>query len=814
MTRPTMAKWQWLLGAMLLVATFGLHAARISDVASTKHNLSVSGPGPVRATSESQICVFCHTPHGAETEPGTPLWNRQLSGQLYSTYSSSSIDANVAELAAGPGGTSKLCLSCHDGALSIAAVNVANGQQNPTIAMQGLGPGNTMPAGEGAQTGFTRNLGVDLTNDHPISFTYDSALALADGELRDPSTPPASDYIGAHGDKSKSVPLENGELECASCHDPHITEQPDPGYSIKFLRLNRFQKTLPTGGAFNESGDIVCLACHDKLGNAWAQSAHASNDADETYKSGPGSPAELREFPDNIRVWEAACLNCHDTHTVQGARRLLREGTDALGMPKSGGAAAIEQVCYQCHTTAAQSILNDVTNVPNIQSDFEQSPGTHMPITSADQQTGGEIHDVTDADLSESRTLLGWGNTLNRHVECTDCHNPHRVLKNQLFTGAGSGTEGTHPHTAGHTNIASGVLRGAGGVEPQYGGVSFFDLPTGYTTKSGDPGSSVNTSVGQPYVTREYQICLKCHSDYGYLDNNAYPTGNRPNLGDSTGGTSPGANGLNQYTNQARELQAPTGHRGEGTATGGSGGWATTYENNNHRSWHPVIDNTGRDHNTRNTVAGSFQSPWANDVGTQTMYCSDCHGSNTASGTSAPTGSNPWGPHGSSNDFILKGTWSGTANDLCFKCHDENTYSSPNDQGDNTSGFCCDGRGNLHNYHRSEMGSMRCMWCHVAVPHGWKNKALLVNLNDVGPEAGQTAGTEIQMVFSETNVDSYSQEPYYYRARLKILNFRTSGTWRDTDCGSQALDFERGDPDRGLLRGRDWMRDACQAASP
>ena len=59
---------------------------------------------------------------------------------------------------------------------------------------------------------------------------------------------------------------------------------------------------------------------------------------------------------------------------------------------------------------------------------------------------------------------------LNRHAECTDCHNPHRVVKFRSFIGAGgsiAGTPdpaGTHPHTDTvatiHTNILSGVLRG------------------------------------------------------------------------------------------------------------------------------------------------------------------------------------------------------------------------------------------------------------------------------------------------------------------------------------------------------------------
>jgi hypothetical protein len=53
------------LAAMLCLALgAGAWAARVSDVSNTPHNLSVTGPGPVRAVSESQICVFCHTPGG------------------------------------------------------------------------------------------------------------------------------------------------------------------------------------------------------------------------------------------------------------------------------------------------------------------------------------------------------------------------------------------------------------------------------------------------------------------------------------------------------------------------------------------------------------------------------------------------------------------------------------------------------------------------------------------------------------------------------------------------------------------------------
>ena len=106
--------------------------------------------------------MFCHTPHGANAAAPTPLWNRELSGATYIPYNSSSIEAvGIGQ----PGGSSKLCLSCHDGTIAIGSVNVLDGAQlTLPIAMTGTETDGTMPAGAGAATGFTRRLGTDLTN--------------------------------------------------------------------------------------------------------------------------------------------------------------------------------------------------------------------------------------------------------------------------------------------------------------------------------------------------------------------------------------------------------------------------------------------------------------------------------------------------------------------------------------------------------------------------------------------------------------------------------------------------------------------------
>jgi hypothetical protein len=245
------------------------------------------------------------------------------------------------------------------------------------------------------------------------------------------------------------------------------------------------------------------------------------------------------------------------------------------------------------------------------------------------------------------------------------------------------------------------------------------------------------------------------------------------------------------------EFQAPIGDQGA--------------QAGNHRSWHPVIEATGRDAAVARNMSATtdmFLAPWnGTNIGTQTMYCSDCHGSSTANGTAVPTGDNPWGPHGSNNVFILKGTWSSansnTESAICFRCHSYDNYATDLFDGDGpqyASGFGGPVNVNLHHEHAKRVGggtNLKCNWCHVAVPHGWKNKAFLVNLNDVGPEAGLPAGTEVPI---NGNNATYNVGPYYMNAKLKVVTWRASGTWRPQDCGSAS-----GSPSTG----QDWMKDVC-----
>jgi hypothetical protein len=315
------------------------------------------------------------------------------------------------------------------------------------------------------------------------------------------------------------------------------------------------------------------------------------------------------------------------------------------------------------------------------------------------------------------------------------------------------------------------------------------------------------------------------------------------------------------------EYQSPIDHKAEGTSgspTGAYAGVATCtnttfdgngtplvitgwldpdgncsdYVNDNHRSWHPVMRETGRTAAIRNASADDWRPPFNAAVGTQTMYCTDCHGSRTDGNTIVPNGGengSPWGPHGSNENFLLKGSWSDqtgenttnlaadgadSSNGLCFRCHDPNQYvrtaagPAPNPSV-LPSGFrravggggCLQFMGlNLHVGHAGQVNNFRCTYCHVAIPHGWKNKVFLANLNDVGLEAGLPAGTQVRYTgFTPSGTGRYYQGPYYNGAALKVRKFARSGEWLDVNCGSA------GGPLGNGVAGVNWMNNSSES---
>jgi len=267
-----------LLAIYLLLATALTLGAE--TVVNSKHNLSASGPGTIKATAESEICIFCHTPHNAS--PAAPLWNRASSGAVYVPYDSPSLTANPGQ----PTGSSRLCLSCHDGTLALGMVN---SRSTPITLAGGV---SFLPSGRS-------NLGTNLSNDHPISFRFDAALAAANGELHDPENLPQALKLDA-----------NRELQCTTCHDPH-----DDQFG-KFLVMNNTESAL-------------CASCHDKAN--WLTSSHRLSTA--TWNGQGPDP-----WPNHTATTVAgnACQNCHTPHAAGTPHALLEQPTE-------------EQTCLVCH---------------------------------------------------------------------------------------------------------------------------------------------------------------------------------------------------------------------------------------------------------------------------------------------------------------------------------------------------------------------------------------------------------------------------------------------------------------------------------
>lgn len=291
----------------------------------------------------------------------------------------------------------------------------------------------------------------------------------------------------------------------------------------------------------------------------------------------------------------------------------------------------------------------------------------------------------------------------NRHAECADCHEPHYI-----------GDPGTAYHSykatdPANNNLVSNPIKGVWGVEPTT--APLWSPPTTYTELT-------TVAVGS---SKEYQICYKCHSYYALQDADGVTTLVGPS-GD-------------YITDQAMEFSP------------------------GNKSAHPVqvtLNNQTGSYAPRRLIDSSngarMRSPWTN-IGTQTMWCCDCHGNDATS---------PVGPHGSSKKYMLKSStakpnayyWPRNNTDgllwtlydiknnqknwgtelFCVNCHilysGGKFLNEAHDKGDHNSN---DRWPKIDKYPNGtsipdtdKYIGVPCVMCHVAVPHGYKRSRLVV----------------------------------------------------------------------------------------
>ncbi len=456
----------WSLAASLALA-LGSARAQMVTVVNSPHDLSSGSTAPARAAIEDQVCIFCHTPHNAS--PVGALWNRSLSPQAYTVYTSRALDAKPGQ----PTGSSKLCLSCHDGTIALGSV-LSRG-----TPLQMSGSVSTMPAGPS-------NLGTDLRDDHPISFRFDSALAAKDGHLRDP------------GGLPHETKLDNSrELQCTTCHDAHnnafgkflVMRNTNSELCVSCHAVGRTDigghaqcadchqsHTAPSGPYLLRKKTVTqtCLSCHD------GATAKAANIAADLHKVSMHDTASPVDAAGDAKLG-STCTSCHDPHTMmQGlaSNATSRVGPRSASLGRLGRIAGInasgspvkfasseQEVCFKCHgdgskvtpTVPRRRTLN------NTRLQFSPSAVSMHPVGTPGR--GSQVPSLKP----------GW--TTGSTMKCSDCH------------GSESGSPaGVHGSNNGPLLVA------------RY-----------------DTNDRVSESAGT------YALCYTCHDRGSILDNRSFP---------------------------------------------------------------------------------------------------------------------------------------------------------------------------------------------------------------------------------------------------------------------------------------------------
>ena len=438
-------------------------SAHGESVVGSKHDLSVNGGSSIKASSEKNPCAFCHTPHHANGE--LPLWNHAMSSvSNYVVYGSARL-TNLNVVVPQPNGSSRLCLSCHDGTVALGKITSGAAQ----IDVVGGSDDGKLPA---SNPDF---IGTDLSNDHPISFVYNAELvnqevANNDAEVKDPSQLPPE------------VKLDGmSRMQCTSCHNPHD---------------NRFGNFL-----VKESTSDLCLACHNPPG--WSVSPHAVSQklvpATLAAKIARQNTSSKSAGAARVANMESlGCATCHASHQAGSTKHLMQF-------------AAAEQNCLDCH--------NGVTSKKNLVADF-QKPSVH-PIT-----LNRDAHSPVEDPINPKTRHVACADCHNAHAANTDsakAPNASGALAN--LTGVTSAGGVIKPLLKEYELCfrchADSIARGPATVPRQ-----FLDTNTRRQFSAGNqsfhpvvaPGKNLTAvpSLISPWTVNSQMYCTDCHnSDSG-----------------------------------------------------------------------------------------------------------------------------------------------------------------------------------------------------------------------------------------------------------------------------------------------------------
>jgi predicted CXXCH cytochrome family protein len=465
--------------AVAAVAAIALSSPAFAQVEHTAHDLAALGAG--RNGQTISRCSFCHAPHNAA--PTRALWNAGSPGFSYKLYESATLKATLEQ----PTGASRVCLSCHDGTIALAD---RNGQ--PATAMRA-----------------STSLGTDLSDDHPISFTYDSRLATLNRELVDPSLLPSITRLDA-----------SNQLQCTTCHDPH------EGRNAKFLVTDNRASRL-------------CTTCHQLAG--WTASAHATSGATWDGKGpGPWGESAFRTVAEN------GCGNCHRVHSAGRPQWLLESSKEARN-------------CLVCHsgTSAAKDVdreLRKISSHPIEQPEWVHKPGEDpraMPrhVACSDCHNPHAVRrggsgSPSLGSMAEVKGISASGAVVAQasaeYEVCYACHGVNEPSRSTLVRRdnvANTRLELDPANASFHPVVGPGRNPAVAGFESGYSASSTIRCSDCHNSDSRSGAAGPHGSIYEPILERKYDVqdpspesyqayslCYKCHSRTAVLsDRGGFP---------------------------------------------------------------------------------------------------------------------------------------------------------------------------------------------------------------------------------------------------------------------------------------------------
>ena len=572
------------------------------------------------------------------------------------------------------------------------------------------------------------------------------------------------DLMASKGGKTQFWGSASGTVEkngiCLMCHNDSLTYLRDPVEVVSCITCH----AKPLGSRrqiTGEGGDFVlpshhvqseptslqtvknpdCEACHDQTNHISGSILLRNADGGNPCIYDPANPISA----------EPACLSCHDSdHTAPFSSHVTAPDIEAgstwtNSAHATGGSSHLGVTCLGdgatngCHSNAHGS------NKPSLLAPYQTATPSEEGICYAchnGQRTAKDIrvpfqksyrHPIERSGINQPKEGAENLGLDHRHAECLDCHGPH---------AAGSKVH----NPIGNLLASDSVLKGVWGVEPVIDPAAL-------------PGQQIAdfTELKAPAypegATKEYQICFKCHSSYAFGTIDPANQGVTDIIGPSG----------DHITDQALEFSPAN------------------------RAAHPVVVETSAQIGAlepKGLASVQLKAPWRSNVGHQTMYCSDCHGTDAGGALDAQ------GPHGSNQKFMLKDPSGGTKtywptrpdgvlwtlNDLrmdhndwknklfCVACHpllENGVFLNGVHQ-----------KGTHHTKDYTLMGTpypgAPCVMCHAAVPHGTTASRLIAYSSDKAP---YNYGGNMAVIteFKKANRNSYLKQD------CSTINFDATG---------------------------------------